>query len=229
MSHLIRIGVIMLNTQFPRPIGDIGNPQSLPYEVLIEKVASADVAGVVVEGQPQAKVQQALLEAAKRLERQGVEVIVSSCGFLGSMQQVFNQQLSVPIITSSLMLMPFLRAVYPSASLGVITFDANKLGPEHFNGHYDDKVFIQGIEPTGELYRVISQDLTQLDTAQAEQEVLAAAQALLARQPEIELLLLECTNLPPYRGVLQQQLALPVFDLISAIDWLVKARYGASP
>ncbi len=41
------IGVIQLNTNFPRPIGDIGNPKTFPFQSIIKKLDLASVADVV--------------------------------------------------------------------------------------------------------------------------------------------------------------------------------------
>jgi len=31
---------------------------------------------------------------------------------------------------------------------------------------------------------------------------------------------LECTNLPPYADALRQHLGLPVYDMVTAVNWL---------
>ena len=45
-----------------------------------------------------------------------------------------------------------------------------------------------------------------------------AARALVARHPEIETIVLECANLPPYRAAIERSLGLPVYDLLTWID-----------
>jgi hypothetical protein len=70
---------------------------------------------------------------------------------------------------------------------------------------------------------VITRDLAVLDQAAAESDVLAAGQALLAAHPDLGAVVLECTNLPPYRAALSRALGLPVYDLVT----LVEARLAA--
>ena len=44
-----------------------------------------------------------------------------------------------------------------------------------------------------------------------------AGRSLIARHPEVDTLVLECTNLPPYKPALQQALGLPVFDVLDLL------------
>ena len=215
----------MLNTRFPRLPGDIGNPDTLPWDVIIRRVEAATVAAIVASDAPEESLQQSLLNTALELEQAGCELLVTSCGFLGSMQQRFTEQLSIPVVSSSLALIPFLRAVYgPAAPLGVITFNSQSLQPVHFNGHYDSQIHIAGVEQGQELFPVISENRETLDPARAEADLVEAALALQARQPDIRAILLECTNLPPYKKAVQAATGLPVYDLISAIHWIMEAR-----
>ena len=54
--------------------------------------------------------------------------------------------------------------------------------------------------------------------AAAEREVVAAAQRLVTNHPEVGTLVLECTNMPPYRDAVERAIGLPVFDARSAIN-----------
>ncbi|WP_271271274.1 aspartate/glutamate racemase family protein [Aliamphritea hakodatensis] len=219
-----KVGVLMLNTRFPRLPGDIGNPDSLPCEVIIRRVDAARVDNVVGSEAPEAALQQILLQAGDELQAQGTDLLVTSCGFLSCMQDALAARYQVPVIASSLVLMPFLRTVYGPAEIGVLTFDSRKLTALHFNGWFDEQIGIAGIEQGKELYRVISQDETELDAEQAEQDVLMAVDALRQRQPGIRVLVLECTNLSPYRAAIKRHTGLPVYDLMTAVNWVRNAH-----
>ncbi len=101
-----KVGVLMLNTRFPRLTGDIGNPDSLPCEVIIRRVDAARVDNVVGSDAPEAALQQTLLEAGDELQAQGIDLLVTSCGFLSCMQDTLAARYQVPVIASSLVLMP---------------------------------------------------------------------------------------------------------------------------
>lgn len=219
------VGVLMLNTRFPRLYGDIGNPGSLDCDMIIRRVEAASVANIVSDQAPEQNIQEILLQAGDELQQQA-DLLVTSCGFLSTMQTQLSERYSVPVIASSLVLLPFIRSVYGSAWLGVLTFDSRKLNATHFNGWFDERIVIGGIENGQELYRVIRQDETELDVEQAEMDVLQAIDALLNRQPEISVLILECTNLSPYKQAIRRHTGLPVYDLMSAIDWVRLAAEG---
>ena len=217
-----RLGVVLLNTRFPRLAGDIGNPESFPFPVVYRRVEAATVASVVREGAVAEEAAQALISAAETLaEDDGVSLIATSCGFLGALQERLEQAVPVPVIASAFALLPFLRQVYgESATIGVLTFDARRLRAAHFGPWSDAGTLVEGIEGGRELHRVIAGDLPTLDREAAEAEVCAAGKRLLARGPELAAILLECTNLSPYRRALAEATGRPVYDLNHAIGWI---------
>jgi Asp/Glu/hydantoin racemase len=54
-----------------------------------------------------------------------------------------------------------------------------------------------------------------MDLAKVEQELLCVAKDMIKDHPDIRSIVLECTDLPPYAHRLQQELKLPVFDIIT--------------
>ena len=66
-------------------------------------------------------------------------------------------------------------------------------------------------------------DLPELDAADAEREVVAAALRLVRRVPALRHIVLECTNLPPYAQAVREATGLPVHHLMT----LVHERYAA--
>ncbi|MEH6578539.1 MAG: hypothetical protein V7731_15870 [Amphritea sp.] len=220
-----RIGVIMLNTHFPRLPGDVGNPETFACDTLYRRVEVATVDSVISDTGVSSDVSSAIFDAAKDLDKQGVDLIVTSCGFLGELQKDLEKQISTPVISSALLLTPLVRSLFGAkASLGVITFNSSKLKPLHFNGHYDEQIHIQGVERGDELYRVIAGDLESLDYTKAEQDVIAATCSLMKYNPKA--IILECTNLSPYIDAVRKNSGVPVFDLIQGIDWLLQAYDG---
>ncbi len=221
-QQVSKIGIIMLNTNFARPKGDVGNLASYRYPAQIYKLTKANVANVVCDELAEELVEE-VLNAALSLKAQGATVITTSCGFLASVQQRVQQAVELPFLASSLCLLPFLRQVYGTQStIGVVTFNSQVLSADHFNGHYDEKLVIAGIEQGQELHQVIKEGRTELDMELAEQDVLAAARELLVHQPAC--ILLECTNLSPYKAALREILDIPVYDLVDAVHWLADAR-----
>ncbi len=218
------IGVIMLNTDFPRLLGDIGNPATFNCPVRYETVAAATVSNVIDVGHLSAQVLRQTISAAKKLARREVTVIGTSCGFLAVAQDQLQMSVGVPVLTSSLLLIPTLRSMFgDQAKIAVLTYDDRKLESSHFCGTLDEHIVIEGIPRNGHLYQCIKNDLPAIDENVASAEVVECAKSALSRQPDIDAFLLECTNLSPFKRQLQTLFGRPVFDLVGALSWVAAA------
>ncbi|MCG8358534.1 MAG: aspartate/glutamate racemase family protein [Kiloniellales bacterium] len=225
-THPFVLGVVMLDTRFPRLEGEIGNPASFPFQTLYRRVAAATVARVVTDEALEPALAEDILAACRALADEGVSLIATSCGFLGSLQAQLEQELAVPVLSSALVLIPFLRTLHgPAAKIGVLTFDSRRLAPRHFAGWHDANIAVEGIETGEELYPAIAEDRAEIDHGRAEAEAVAAARRLMARHPDVAVILLECTNLSPYRQAIARATGRPVADLVQAICW----RAGMEP
>ena len=104
------VGVLMLETRFPRIPGDIGNGATWPFPVLYKVVRGATARRVSddVEGLlPQ------FLEAAAELVADGVDGITTNCGFLSLFQDRLAQHCAVPVAASALMQIPLVQSLLP--------------------------------------------------------------------------------------------------------------------
>ncbi len=61
------------------------------------------------------------------------------------------------------------------------------------------------------------------DPARLRQDVLEAGERLLGRESNIGAFVLECTNMPPYAAALADRFDLPVFDVVTMVEWLAQA------
>lgn len=216
------VGVIMMNTHFPRLPGDIGNPDTFAGRVLYRRVDGARVATVVRPEHIPDALADDLIAAARALEADGARAIATSCGFLSTMQERLQAAVSVPVLSSSLVLVPLLRsACGPRGRIGVLTFDARALTASHFGAAWDPDLIIEGMETARELYPAIREDRTTLDPVLAESDVAMATRRLLARAGgRLDVVILECTNLGPYIPRIRAEAQAPVFDLAIALRWL---------
>lgn len=127
------IGILMLDTRFPRPLGDIGNPASFAFPVRYHRVAGATPARVVTQAQRARALLPDFISGARALERAGVAAITTSCGFLGPVQQDLAAAVSVPVLTSPLFLLPLARLSCGNRPVGVVTAHAGHLSAEHLS------------------------------------------------------------------------------------------------
>lgn len=210
------LGILMLQTRFPRPRGDIGHPQTFAFPVRRRVVAGATPARIVRGRDPAALAP--FVEAARSLVDEGVDAITTSCGFLARWQGELQAALPVPVWTSSL-----LQLAGRPPGCGVITIEAASLGAPEFEAvGADPATPVEGITPGSPLHRTLLEDLPALDEAEAQAQVLAAARRLRARVPGLHTLVLECTNLPPYADALRRDSGCTVLDITT----LVHQRFG---
>src|SRR5947209_19413016 len=124
------VGILMLETRFPRIPGDMGNAETWPFPVLYKVVPGASPRRVVCEKAD--GLLDEFLAAAAELVRLGADGITTTCGFLSLYQREIAAHVGVPVATSSLMQVPMIERVLPQAKrVGVLTVSAASLLPEH--------------------------------------------------------------------------------------------------
>lgn len=200
------LGLVMLDTRFPRPLGDIGHPDSFGCATRQLRVPGAWPREVV--GSPPAlqALAPAFEDAVRALASQGAWAVTTSCGFLVLLQDRLQAATAVPVRSSSLLQLPAL--LQADAQVGVLTVSADALTPAHLlaagvpSTRLAD-VPVQGVAPDSHFVAAILGNAPALDQARAEAEVVAAALALQRRAPQLCTLVLECTNLPPYAAAVQ--------------------------
>jgi Asp/Glu/hydantoin racemase len=213
------VGILVLDTQFPRIPGDIGNASTFDFPVLYHRVRNASPDRVVRGGHRE--LLPAFVEGARALEREGARAITTSCGFLAMFQSEVAAAVSVPVFTSSLMLVPLVhRMLPPGRAVGILTVDASSLRSAHLEGAgitADMPTVTAGLETEKEFTRVLLDDQLELDVEVARREHLTVARRLVEAHPEIGAIVLECTNMPPYRADVQAATGLPVFDITTLV------------
>ena len=217
------LGVLMLDTRFPRPVGDIGHPGTFAFPVRHRTVRGASPRRVVVERDP--RLVAPFVAAARELEADGVAAITTSCGFLALFQRELAASVAVPLWTSSLLLVAELEAALrPGERVGVVTVDAESLSADHLRavGARADTP-IEGLALDSRFRATLLDDLDTLDEREARQATVAAAERLVARRSDVRAIVLECTNLPPYADAVRDATGLPVHDITT----LVRSRLGA--
>jgi len=207
------LGVLMLDTRFPRPPGDVGNPETyaragIPVRFLT--VRGASPRRIVEEADP--RLIQPFIDAAIRLAAEGASMITTSCGFLAAYQDLLSQAVPVPVLASSLL------QVRRFANPGIVTFDADSLTPRILQAAgVPARTPIAGLRPGCELHRRILDNDAVLDLAEARRDVIDAAQRLIEASPAVEDIVLECTNMPPYRDSVAAAVGRRVHDIETLI------------
>ena len=225
-----RVGILMLDTRFPRIPGDMGNAATWPFPVLYKVVPGASPRRVVHD--KAAGLLDSFLDAAEELVRLGADGITTTCGFLSLFQREIAEHVGVPVATSSLMQIPLIERVLPPGKrVGILTVSAANLTGEHLvAADADPATPVVGTDNGGEFTRVMINDEERLDVAAAQRDILAAGHSLVTSHPDVGAVLIECTNMVPYARALSERLRLPVFSIYTFVTWfqagLVPRNFG---
>lgn len=215
------LGILTLDTKFPRIPGDVGNASTYDFPVRLMKVQGALMSRVIssAKGTDEALLKP-FIDAARMLENEGVKAITTTCGFLAVFQEEISNAVNVPVFTSALLQVPMVSSMLgQKRRVGIITADSHALTDRHLKGVGIDQskinVAIAGMQDTEEFARAILKDATDLDVEQASRDTVGVCKRLLNRHSDIGAFVFEDANLPPYARAVQDETGLPVFDIVS--------------
>jgi hypothetical protein len=187
------VGILLLDAKAPFIPGDVANATSYDYPVIYKTVEGLSTS-VCLNGAPE-------------------------------FHEAVAEAVDIPVCMSSLLQLPFIaRSLDPSQPIGVITADSTNLD-EGFLTRGGIKLppnplIIRGMQDEPEFKTAVLEEKGTLDSDLITAETVACAEKLLAEYPTMGAILLECSMLPPYAKAVQDAVGLPVYDFISAIDYL---------
>ena len=207
------LSLLQLDTGFPRIAGDVGSAETYRATLDAHVVPDLSVQRVVAA----APLADDISGVEPVLARVRGEVITTSCGFLGIWQDRLAGAAPAPFIASSLNGLPDLMKRYAPEELAILTFDAATLKAPAFAPLLDGfSGPVIGLPASSHLRQVIADDLPELDRRRAETEIIDLVAGLMA-QGQVRALLLECTNLPPYKAALKKRFDIEIFDILTQI------------
>lgn len=215
------VGILCLDTRFPKPPGQIRNPLTFDFPVVCRVLRGVGAQEILAGTAAQLKTM--VVDAARELERDGARVIAGSCGFMALFQRAVAEAVSIPAPMSSLTQISLIHTLHgPNCRIGVLTAHASALTREHFRqaGVSDAQyaaLTIAGMETCPVFKKTIldgSADVMDTDALSA--EILDAVQSLLRTAP-LDALLFECTDLSAFAGTMQKVAPVPIYDINSLI------------
>lgn len=223
------VGILMLDTRFPRPPGDVGNATTWPFPVRYKVVKGAFPARLMGHD-PDPTVLEPFITAARELVADGVRAITTSCGFLAVYQEDLAAAVDIPVLTSALLQVPLVsRLLRPGKQVGILTERA-KLTERHFQSvgfsASTTPVVVKAFPQDAVFPTVFIGDRTEADTEALESEMVELVRALVAENPDVGAIVCECTNFVPYSHAMRKAVNLPVFDLYTLVSQLFAATVG---
>ncbi len=211
----LALGILMLDTKFPRLPGDVGHAATWPFPVAYRIVRGAlPERMAVAEADPE--LLEPFTEAARELEDLGVPAIVTSCGFLAAYQRELSVAVTVPVFASPLLQVPLAATVTPGRRVAILTASP-VLTERHFSGtgwsQRDIPVVQLAPEPGSHFTETYVGNAPRADIGRIEQEVAELARRTTREHPDVGAIVLECANFSPFSGLVRRVTGLPVFDL----------------
>lgn len=213
------VGVMMLETQFPRIHGDIANAMTWPFPMHYRVVRGA-TPNLVVKNDPRLLVDD-FIEVGRELVRMGADGLTTNCGFLALIQDQVKDAIGVPVATSSLMQIPMVQSLLPAGKrVGVLTISKASLTDEHLKaaGAPLDTPVV-GTDNGRQFTTGILDDHPEMNFDDCLADILDAATDLTSSYDDIGAIVLECTNMVSYAADIRRLTGLPVYSIYTLVTW----------
>ena len=227
------IGILAVDGLWnPLVPGSVHNATTWDFPVLyqvVEETAKWRILNIEAEGDSfSPRVRDALIAGAKELEHRGVRAISGGCGFLANFQKDVTEAVDVPVFLSALSQIPLIRQGLKSGQkIGIMTAASDQLGAETFRqvgvSDMSDLVII-GTQECGEFAKLrATTQVGHFNPFKIEQDIANLARQFVKDNPDISVILLECSSLPPYAWEIQNAVDLPGFDYYTLVEWVYMA------
>lgn len=156
------------------------------------------------------------------LADKGVSAIAGNCGLMIVHQAALRRAMPVPVLMSSLLLLPLIAGLIgPDAKVGVLASSTKGLKNEHLAlaGAAETPIKLATMDGRPYFRAAVGAQTGELDFEKVEVEVVDVARGLVAENPDVRAILLECVDMPPYAHAVQQAVDLPVFDITTLIGF----------
>lgn len=215
-----KVGVLLLEVPPDRFPGSLVDPSIFSVPMIEETVKGAWVDEMLAVDPA---LTQPAIEAAQRLQRRGATLLISNCGYFIAYRAAIQQQVSVPAAISSLLWLPHLNTLrMPGRKIGIITFDSVKLTRAHLEaawpGYDPEVVAIAGLEGS-EMWKNAGKKDSTYDFDEIWADVRSALDRMLASNPSVQFILVECCTLCAFVPLIRRHTGLPAFDIVSLARW----------
>ena len=222
-----KLGILMLDTQFPRILGDAGNPDTYTTDVVIHIVENVSSLDVVNDQQMPPNILQQFIDAARSLEQEGASAITSTCGFLFKEQDSISAAVDIPVMVSPLSLYSVIKNKIGRLKIAILTASERDLiSLLHPSKDIEiNEVEIIGMEDCAAFSEAILRDkqdqLKELRSDEIEEFIKSNLIELLSRCNDIGAILIECGNLPPYITAIKSVTDLPVYSILDGVEQIM--------
>jgi Asp/Glu/hydantoin racemase len=215
-------------------IGANWNPKTFSFPIKIKMIKGANFETIVKN--PTIDMLNRLIRGAQEFESEGAKAITTDCGFNALWQEELAESVNIPVFTSGLLLVPLVqRMIGKNKRVAIITADSRYLTERHLKAVGIDesiRTYIIGLEDYKDFYEaatVSGKTVKYLDDEAIRKLQITLAEVgkqLIQEHPDIGAIVLECTDLPPFAGVIQEVTKLPVFDIVTLMNMVYLAIHA---
>ena len=161
----------------------------------------------------------AFVDAALDLVKDGADGITTNCGFLSVFQKDLSEAIPVPVATSSLMQVEMVNRTLPAGKrAGILTISAKSLTNAHLAAvGVPLSTPIRGVDGS-HFSRTILSNHSELDRVVSQSDLVQGAVGSITSHPDTDVIVLECTNMPPYQRDIEAATGRPVVSILDAIN-----------
>lgn len=216
------LGILCLDQSYPaHQPGALDAPDTFTVE-LIRQVVPGLTYDKLVEGQLDPRVEEAVIESIRRLEKAGAEAIIADCSLMLHLQSMCATVTSTPLCFSSLVQLPtVLSQLDPGDEIALLVITRHDI--EVAREPVARLVGVDLSEPCFVPIELIN-DVPGMDSVMWGEKVdvskvitplLQCVSAALQRRPKITSLIIEHADLAPYAAALRERLQMPVYDAVT--------------
>ena len=218
------IGILMMDTKFPRLAGDPGNAMTFPFPVCY-KVVHDVFEGNKLPRDADEILLNAFCKAAKELERDGCRAITTCCGFLAGFQRELADAVDIPVFTTTLTLVPMIAAMIGrDKQIGIFSERAEFMTDSLFEKSgwtsKDYKICVSDLPEQSEFNELVIYNRESGDLDEIRESIRTMTREHMAKYPETGAIVLECPNFAPFGDVISKESGVPVFGLNQLIEFI---------
>jgi hypothetical protein len=216
------IGIIMMDTKFPRGIGDLGNSNTFSFPVRY-KVLKNITASEISENSD--LLLNKFIEAAQELENEGVKAITTCCGLAIAYQKEVSAAINIPFFASIYNLIPLIHSmIAPGKIIGLFHDIDRGTDDQTFNlaGWSKNDIPIARTFMTNDklFARMIHEDVEIVDSDVIEEEIREMTRKFVEDVPNLGAIALVCTNYGQYSNIIQEVAKVPVFGMAQYVEFI---------
>jgi Asp/Glu/hydantoin racemase len=217
------VGILHVESRFPLVPGHLQHARSLGIPVLYECVAGVTPAQIIAA---EPAIEAPIVEAAQRLEERGARAIVGACGSFVNFHSPLVEAVDIPVFSSILTAVPLLlHSLASSAKVALVFASAGSFTERARQqaGIVDaTRLVVIGCE-TLPAFQPILRNEDRLDSAALRQQLAGRIEAMLQQEPDVAIILLQCSEFAPYAPYLRERFDRPVFDVNTMTAWVDRA------